>query len=182
MPTGSRDPQEQEFSSRRWYAVYTRPRHEKTVARHLDSYSVDHFLPTYESERRWRNRQKVAVSLPLFPSYLFVQIGIAEWRRVLDLAGVLKIIGSPNSPVAIPESEIDFLRLGCGRRTIEPARFVIGQRVRICVGALRGLEGVLTRTGNNLRFVLTVGIINQSASVEVSSEEIELLPLAPSVE
>jgi hypothetical protein len=50
----------------RWYAVYTRSRHEKCVSRLLESKSVEIFLPMYESVHRWNDRQAL-VSQPIFP-------------------------------------------------------------------------------------------------------------------
>ncbi len=61
-------------TERQWYAVYTVPRNEKSVARHLDLREIEYFLPTYETSRIWKNRQRVKVVLPLFPTYVFVCI------------------------------------------------------------------------------------------------------------
>ena len=55
---------------RKWFAVVTTPQHEKAAFRHLDFAGIETFLPTYESSRTWKNRQKVKVELPLFPTYL----------------------------------------------------------------------------------------------------------------
>jgi len=41
---------------------------------------------------------------------------------------------------------------------------------------MQGLEGVLVRKKNSLRFVLTLDLINQSAAVEVAAEELEPVP------
>ena len=41
---------------RRWYAVFTAPRNEKSVVRHLDLREIECFLPTYETLRLWKNR------------------------------------------------------------------------------------------------------------------------------
>ena len=57
-----------------WFAVVTAPQHEKAAFRHLDFGGIETFLPTYESTRVWKNRQKVKLQLPLFPTYLFVRI------------------------------------------------------------------------------------------------------------
>ena len=54
--------------------MVTTPQHEKAAFRHLDFGGIETFLPTYESSRVWKNRQKVKVELPLFPTYLFVRI------------------------------------------------------------------------------------------------------------
>jgi hypothetical protein len=56
---------------RNWFAVFTVPQNERSVVRHLDVRNVESFLPTYESKRVWKNRQKVTIMAPLFPTYLF---------------------------------------------------------------------------------------------------------------
>jgi len=59
---------------RKWYAVFTVPRSEKSAVRHLDMRNIESFLPTYETVQVWKNRQKKRITHPLFPSYLFVHI------------------------------------------------------------------------------------------------------------
>jgi transcription elongation factor len=57
---------------------------------------------------------------------------------------------------------------------IEPFRdLVIGEPVRIRSGALKGLKGVLVRRNSNLRFVLTLEMINQNAAIEVDANDLE---------
>lgn len=163
---------------RNWYAVYTLPKNERSVVRHLDVRQIESFLPTWESAHVWKNRQNVQVSQPLFPTYLFVRIERKERSRVLGAPGVLSIIGNCKGPLPVPDSEIEFLRSdNCGR-IIEPYKdLVIGQRVRIKCGVLQGVEGVLVRKNNSLRFVLTLELINQHAAMEVLAEELE--PVLP---
>jgi transcription antitermination factor NusG len=54
----------------------------------------------------------------------------------------------------------------------------VGQRARICSGALAGMEGIVVRKKNGLRVVLNLGYIQRSVSVEVAAEDLE--PLAGS--
>jgi len=58
---------------RSWYAVFTVPQNEKSVVRHLNLRAVESFLPTYETIRVWKNRQRMKIVLPLFPCYLIRQ-------------------------------------------------------------------------------------------------------------
>jgi hypothetical protein len=53
-----------------WLAVYTRTRHEKSVARNLVENGIECFLPLYSVERRWSNQRRAIVDLPLFQNYL----------------------------------------------------------------------------------------------------------------
>ena len=159
---------------RRWYAVFTVPQNEKSAAKHLNLREIESFLPTYEAVHVWKNRQRVHLVLPLFPSYLFVRIGSRERGRVLESPGVLRIVGNGRGPVPVPDETVEFLRSDLCRSKIEPYReLVIGQKVRIRSGAMRGLEGVLIRKNNNLRFVLTVDLINQHAAVEIGAGNLE---------
>jgi hypothetical protein len=73
-----------------WYAAYTWSRHEKSVAKQLEERRVDSFLPLYRSWHRWKDRRQ-EVTLPLFPSYVFVHMTLAERVRVLELPGVVAI-------------------------------------------------------------------------------------------
>lgn len=157
-----------------WYAVYTLPQNEKSTFRQLRLREIESFLPTYESVRIWKNRQRVKLELPLFPSYLFVHIVRRQKSCVLASPGVLRIVGSSREMIAIPDATIDFLRCDLRGRRVEPfCELVVGQKVRITTGAMEGLEGVLVRKAHNLRFVLTIGLINQHAAVEIDASCLE---------
>jgi transcription antitermination factor NusG len=161
-------------AARNWFAVFTLPQNEKSVATRLHLHDIEVFLPTYEAVRVWKNRQRVRLVLPLFPSYLFVHINSGERKRVLESFGVLRIVGNRREPAPIPDSTIAFLRSDLCAGRIEPHNeLVVGQRVRIKSGAMQGLEGNLIRKNNNLRFVLTISLINQYASVEIGAEDLE---------
>ena len=163
-----------QVSERHWYAVFTVPQNEKSVAKHLGLREIESFLPTYETERVWKNRQRVHLVLPLFPSYLFVRINNRERGRVLQSPGVLRLVGTSREPTPVPDSIIEFLRSDLCNGKVEPYHeLVVGRRVRIKTGAMQGLEGVLTRKNDNLRFVLSIEMINQHAAVEISSENLE---------
>jgi len=163
-------------AERHWYAVFTVPRNEKSVARQLSMREIECFLPTYETTRVWKNRQRMKVVLPLFPTYLFVCIDRNDRARVLRSPGVLQIVGNSREPLPLPDSEIEFLRSDFCRHRAEPHHeFVVGQRVRVRSGLMQGIEGVLMRKNNSLRFVLTLSLINQHAAIEVRAEDLEPL-------
>src|ERR1700744_547683 len=65
-------------AERSWYAILTTPRHEKSVENRLKVCEVESYLPTYECVKVWKNRQRVSLLMPLFPSYLFVRICTRE--------------------------------------------------------------------------------------------------------
>jgi transcription antitermination factor NusG len=161
---------------RRWYAVFTVPKNEKSVVKHLNRREIESFLPTYETFRLWKNRQRVRLELPLFPSYLFVCINRGQRTRVLESPGVLQIVGNGREALPLPDSEIEFLRSEFCKHRTEPYReFVIGQKVRVRNGLMQGVEGTLVRKNNSLRFVLTLSLINQHAAVEVCADDLEAL-------
>jgi transcription antitermination factor NusG len=159
---------------RRWFAVVTTPQHEKAACRHLDVAGVETFLPTYQSTRTWKNRQKVKLELPLFPTYLFVRIEQGERSRVLRTPGVRQLLGNSREPLHLPDREIDFLRTSLSEQRVEPYLDLIeGQRVRIKSGAMRGVEGWLVRKSSEWRFVLTVQLIHHHVSLEVDASTLE---------
>jgi transcriptional antiterminator RfaH len=162
------------LGDRRWYAVFTIPQNEKSTVKHLDLREVESFLPTYETVRVWKNRQRMKITLPLFPSYLFVHVNSKEVAKVLQSPGVLHIVGNGREPIPLPAPEIEFLRSGLLRQRVEPYReLVVGEKVRIKRGAMQGVCGTLVRRDDGMRFVLTLALINQHAAVEVDAEDLE---------
>jgi len=157
-----------------WYVAYTRSRHEKRVAELLQRKSIELFLPLYEAVHQWKNG-RARVQLPLFPGYVFVHIPYSDRLRVLEIPGVVYLVGSAGRAAQIPEQELDVMR-----RTVdsglcaEPYPYLcIGQRIRIRTGPLAGAEGILIRKKQNFRLVLSVDLIMRSIIVDVEGSDVE---------
>jgi transcription antitermination factor NusG len=163
-----------EYRELRWYAAYTSAKREKRVALQMGQRSIEHFLPVYESLRRWKDR-RIKLELPLFPGYVFVRLPLCDHLRVLQMPGVARLVGFNGQPAVLPDSEIEALRTGLAAQLrAEPHPYLtVGRRVRIVRGPLEGVEGILIRRKNALRVVLSLDLIMRSASVEVDVGDIE---------
>jgi transcription antitermination factor NusG len=158
----------------RWYAAYTSANHEKRVSAQLGIRSVEHFVPLYESVRRWKDR-KVRLQLPLFPGYVFVRLARCERLRVLQVPGVARLVGFNGLPCALPDSDIEALKMGLasGIRA-EPHPFLgVGRRVRVKAGPLEGLQGIVVRKKNRLRLIISLDLIQRGAAIEVEAADLE---------
>jgi len=151
-----------------WFAVYTCANHEKRVKEQLEARAVEHFLPLYSSVRRWRDR-RVRLDVPLFPGYIFVHFPAVARLRVLEVPGVVRLVGFNGQPYPLPDNEIESLRLSLSQGVrVEPHPYLTtGCRVRIVRGPLEGTEGILVRKKNIHRVVLSLDLIARSAAVEV---------------
>jgi transcription antitermination factor NusG len=163
-----------DYRETHWYAVYTSANHEKRVRQQLEERRVESFLPVYDTIRRWKDRQK-RMQLPLFPGYVFVHIALRDRLRVLQIPGVVKLVGASGTPTALAEGELETLRtsLASGVRA-EPHPFLaIGRRVRIRMGPLAGLQGLLVQKKNKARFVVSLKLIMRSIAVEVDEADLQ---------
>jgi len=160
-----------------WYAVYTRANHEKRVAEELHARTIEHFLPLYNSVRRWKDR-RVTLDLPLFPGYVFVRLALRDRLRVAQIPGVARLVGFNGMPAPLSDPEMEVMRSGFSKcLRIEPHPFLtVGRRVRITAGPFAGLEGVLTRKKNNLRVVVSIDLIQRSIAIEIEAAELKALP------
>ena len=163
-----------EYLEPRWYAAYTSANHEKRVALQLGQRSVEHFLPLYESVRRWKDR-RMKLQLPFFPGYVFVRLALRDRLQVLQVPGVAKLVGFNGLPSALPDSEIEAIQTCLARKAgLEPHPYVqVGRRVRVKAGPLEGLEGIVVRKKNRVRFVISLDLIQRSAAVEVEASDLQ---------
>jgi transcription antitermination factor NusG len=165
--------------SANWFAAYTNSHHEKRVAWRLEERHIEFFLPLYSARHRWKNGCAMNLDLPLFQNYVFVRIDPRNRVAVLEVPGVLSLVGFGRTLATLPDFEIEALRSAVGERRIEPHPYlVIGERVRIKAGPMSGMEGVLLRKKNNFRVVLALDAIMQCVAVEVDADADELEPVA----
>lgn len=161
-------------TKRHWLAAYTKARHETMVARQLEAKAVAHLLPTYLRTSHWSDRVKRSMA-PLFPGYVFVQVGDEERVRVLQTAGVVNIVSVAGKPAPLREEEVAMLRACVERpREFEPHPYLrVGQKVRVKHGPFAGWQGILTLKKNASRLVVSVEQIMQSVSVDLNGADVE---------
>src|ERR1700733_8493722 len=156
-----------------WFAVYTTSCHEKRVAEHCQVRDIESFLPTYPRIRRWKNGCTVHIESPLFPGYVFVRVNQTHKVRVLELPGVVSIVGAARQPTPLPDADVEALRSGIHLLKAEPHPCLnLGDKVKIRSGPLAGMTGILVRKKNGLRVVLTLELIMKSISVEIDEQHL----------
>lgn len=147
--------------------------HEKRVASELCRREVEHLLPTYGSVRRWKDR-RVKLELPLSPGYIFVHLAMCNRLRVLQVPGIVRIVGFIGSPSPLEDDEMRSLQRGlCITDRLLPHPFLtVGRRVRITGGPFAGLEGILRRKKSRLRVVVSLELIQRSVVVDVEAADV----------
>ena len=158
-----------------WCALYTRHQHESTVAKILTTKGVNVFLPTYRTLRRWKDRNKQLV-LPLFPGYVFCTYESERRIQILSTPGVHQIVTNGGTlPAEIPSDEIHAIRRAVeSPLRLEPHPYLKGgDVVRIKSGPLEGLEGIVSRSKDAFRVVLSVEMLGKSAAVDIDAASVE---------
>ena len=160
----------------KWYALQTRPRHEKAVVQRLAERRVETFLPIVTEVHRWSDRKK-KVEMPLFSCYVFAKFlsNRVDRLRVLRVDGVLGLVGNGSEGTPIPDEQIDAVRtLLDGSLSWSSHPFLkIGQRVRIRSGALDGMEGILVSRNGSSTLVISVDALQRSLAVRVEGYQVE---------
>jgi transcription antitermination factor NusG len=158
-----------------WYAIQTRSRHEKMVARQLEGQGIDSFLPVVAKLHRWSDRKKT-VELPLFPGYAFVRTAASpeDRVRILKIPGVVNFVGAHGQAVPIPEGQIEAVKalVSCEMPFTDHPHLRVGQRVRVQGGSLDGVEGILVAQNGKRNLVISVEPIQRSLSVQIEGYDV----------
>ena len=129
--------------TRKWYAIYTRPRWEKKVNMLLKEKGVESYCPLNRIKRRWSDRLKT-IEEPLFKSYVFVKVGDDERTAVRMTTGVINFVYWNKKPAVVKEKEIQNIKRFLDEyENIEvyPTALKLKDRVRITAGSLMDHEG-----------------------------------------
>ena len=157
-----------------WYAIYTRPRHEKTVNERLLEKEFDTYLPLVKRVSQWKDRKK-KIEEPLFKSYLFVDFEYKYRFDVLETNGVVKIINFNGKPAVVPGWQIDSLKkMIDSPETLQIEPYLRpGELVEVISGPMRGMKGTVVHRKGKSRMVLTIDGVMQSVSVNVAEADLK---------
>lgn len=129
--------------SRKWLAVYTRPRWEKKVNQLLKEKGLESYCPLNKVRRKWSDRVKI-VEEPLFKSYVFVKVNEQDRSTVRMTNGAINFVYWEGKPAVIKEKEITAIKRFLDEYENVEARAVelkVNQRVRVTNGTLMDNEG-----------------------------------------
>jgi transcriptional antiterminator RfaH len=161
-------------SDRRWWAVYTKARQEKSLARDLLNYEVPFYLPQVTRQLSYRGR-RIKSLLPLFTGYLFLYGTDEERVRALTTNRVSQLL-----PVTDQEhlrrdlKQVYRLIASRAPLTVED-QMTPGRLVRVKRGALMGLEGTILQRRNSCRLTVVVHFLNRGVSLNIEDIDVELL-------
>ena len=162
-----------------WYVLHTKSRFENVVNEGLIKKSKEVFLPKVQVRSRRRDR-KMMIRVPLFPGYLFVKTNLepSEHLEIVKTAGVVRFVGNKEGPISVPSDTIDSLKIMVkGDNTVTTGtRFQKGDRVIVVYGPFTGVIGTFARYRGKGRVIVDIEALGQYAGVDVSEEDIEILP------
>ncbi len=146
-----------------WYALYTKPKREDTVAFRLRDIGIEVLNPKLKS-RRYKQSKVIGTIEPLFPCYLLAKFDKGKYSHIITYTrGVRYIVGKSN-PVAIHEEIIQTIKEKMEEGdtvVIKPCRFEKGDRVIIKDGHFKDLYGIFEReTKGRERIIIFLNTIN----------------------
>jgi transcriptional antiterminator RfaH len=164
-----------ETDVKNWYVIYTKARHEKKVAEHLNLIGIEAYCPLKTQVKVWSDRKK-KVELPLFNSYVFVHLQPHQTKSVFEVPGVVRYIYWCGSPAIVRDVELLEIKrwlTDFDHDALEVSYFETDQKVRILSGNFINQEArVVKQQGNHLVMVLEgLGIVLRTKVTETLLEK-----------
>jgi transcription antitermination factor NusG len=153
-----------------WYAVYTKPRWEKKVDSLLKQNGIESYCPLNKIVKQWSDRKK-KVEVPLFTSYVFVQVPETEQQKVRMISGVVNFVYWLSKPAVIKETEMvalkDFVAQNDNIK-IEDIGFKKGDNIEIEKGIFKGQRAMVNDVKKN-KLELILDTLQLKLIVDISS-------------
>ena len=132
------------MNNKKWFVLYTKPKHELKVQENLLSIDIESFCPTIVSNRIWSDRIK-KVREVIIKSIVFVKCSDNERNNVFDIPSTVRYLFYCNKPAVVLENEIEHLK------KLEENNYIVNEH--LSVGDIIFLdkvnqEGVVDKTTN----------------------------------
>lgn len=140
-----------------WYVVRTKPQHEIKSAQFLEKNGMEVFCPTITEVRQWSDRKK-KITVPLFKSYIFINIPANAAGKVFEAPGVLGFLKWLKKPAIAKDEEIEAIRSWLNNERLD--NFQVhnlrkGDEIEIKSGKLASKKAIIQEVGNKkLKLIL----------------------------
>ncbi|WP_036151648.1 UpxY family transcription antiterminator [Maribacter forsetii] len=135
--------------TKNWYVLYVKPKNEKKVAKRLSSHQLDVYCPMIKEVKQWSDRKKT-IEVPLFKSYVFVNITECDRQKVFEVPGVVRYLFWLGKPAIVRDIEMETLKKWLSDDTVENyslTKLESGDRVAIKYGALKDQKAEIIEVG-----------------------------------
>ncbi|MCB1805617.1 MAG: transcription/translation regulatory transformer protein RfaH [Candidatus Competibacteraceae bacterium] len=165
---------EEVTASPNWYVIQTKPRQGLRAETNLKNQDYTVFYPQMTVERV-RRGQRVVLSEPLFPNYIFIQLcrWTDNWHPLRSTRGVARLVSFGNEPAMVPAEVIDTIAARLDQ-TESRSLMQKGDRVRITNGCFRGLEAIFQAFDGETRVVLLLELLHKQTKLTVPLTDIDL--------
>jgi transcription antitermination factor NusG len=134
-----------------WYVLYTKPKWEKKVAEQLSKNGIESYCPLVIQIRQWSDRKK-KVEVPLFNSYIFVQLAEADRNLVFDSPGVVRYLFWLGKPAVVRDEEIKVIKKWLNttdENDISVSQYKVGDSVEIDSGPFLSQKAIVQKVNSN---------------------------------
>ncbi|SHM62242.1 UpxY family transcription antiterminator [Flavobacterium saccharophilum] len=128
-----------------WYVVYTKPKWEKKVAEKLMQAGIECYCPLITQIKQWSDRKK-KVEVPLFNSYVFVQLSENERNTVFTIPGVVRYLFWLGKPAIVRDEEINVIKKSLNASNIADvsvSSIQVGDRIKLDSGVFSNQDTIV---------------------------------------
>jgi transcriptional antiterminator RfaH len=162
-------------ASGKWVVVNTHPHKEAFATENLERQSFSVYCPLVRKQIRHARRVQ-DVLRPLFPGYLFVQIGPAmqRWQSIYSTFGVRSLVCCGERLSYLDDGFIRSLKAreleGAIVRPESP--YTIGQQVRLSGGPFDGLVATIIDMSERDRLIVLMDLLSRPVKVMVDASNV----------
>lgn len=162
-----------------WHVLYVKSRQEKKANTILNDQNIETFLPLIKTVRQWSDRKK-EIEVPLFPSYLFVNLKRKlDFEKILACKGFCFFLKIGREYAKITKKEISNIKLFLNSEHLKDIeclenniKFKKGDLCIIDNGPLKGLYCQVIRLDKKNRVSVFIESLNKTIVASISRKSL----------
>lgn len=165
-------------AGRRWFVVRTNPRCEDRALANLSAAGFDAFLPKGKRETvHARTKARIERPFTLMVGYVFAAVPVVlqneHWPVLKACQGVRGVLGTDKGPLALPEREVELLRIAevedrlRVEREVRASAMRPGMQVRITSGPFALFDAVIVDAEVREAVSVLISLFNRQTQVTV---------------
>lgn len=161
------------LTEKKWFVLYTKPKHELKAAIQIENLGVEYYLPTVTIVKRWSDRKK-KIDEPIFKGYIFIYADEKERIKSMAFKEIVRCVSFLGKPAVVPDWEIQNLKtfLQHSKDLVVTDLITTGTKVRIVDGLFKDVTGIVSSINGENYLSVSVDMLHRSVSVKLPKESI----------